>query len=310
MENKTSNTESIVKAARQGDYAVPEFQRGFVWTPNQVREFADSLSRNYPVGSILTWKSRTAIQRGGRKQTQQKSWIIDGQQRVTALCTLFGRRPDWWDDKQNKIWEKHLDKFDIRLDIGEEELTFVTRKSPEERYVPVKDILESEDLYGLAEELMEKGRSHTPSVGKLAKHPQRVAGIKQAVLPTVEIDDEIELTEVAEIFKRLNSTGTRIQQADIYLGVVASKNPGWVNENFLTFMRELDDKQGFEIEPAFLFRSFTAIGAGKSGYRDVEPTFWENLDNSGKWDETKRSLQSVCQGLRQYGIINSDLVLA
>ena len=140
-------------------------------------------------------------------------------------------------------------------------------------------------------------------------HLQKVASIKGAILPTVEIDDAIELTEVAEIFKRLNSTGTRVQQADIYLGVVASRNPGWVNQNFIKFMDEMDN-QGFEIEPAFLFRSFTAIGAEKSRFRDIGKEFWENLDNSKEWGHTKKALQSVCQGLRQFGIINSDLALS
>lgn len=309
MKHETPNAEYVVRAANQGEYAVPEFQRGFVWTAAQVREFADSLSRSYPVGSVLTWKSDTAIQRGDSNQPQQKSWLIDGQQRITALCTLFGKRPDWWDNNRSGTWNDHLNSFDIRLDIGEEELTFATRKSPVSRYVPVRDILLSEDLYAMSEELVKGGRAYTDSIGSLANHLQKVASIKGAVLPTVEIDDAIELTEVAEIFKRLNSTGTRVQQADIYLGVVASRNPGWVNENFIKFMDEMDN-QGFEIEPAFLFRSFTAIGAGKSRFRDIGAEFWDNLDNSKEWDLTKKALQSVCQGLRQYGVINSDLALS
>ena len=73
MDHKLVSAESIVKAAQIGDYAVPEFQRGFVWTANQVREFADSLTQNYPVGSILTWKSNTAIRRGDSGQPLQKS---------------------------------------------------------------------------------------------------------------------------------------------------------------------------------------------------------------------------------------------
>ena len=310
MKHETPNAEYVVRAATQGEYAVPEFQRGFVWTPAQVREFADSLSRSFPVGSILTWKSDTAIQRGDSNQPQQKSWLIDGQQRITALCTLFGKRPYWWDNNHSGTWNDHLNSFDIRLDIGEKELTFATRKSPAERYVPIKDILVSEDLYDLAEKLVKGGRAYTDSIGSLANHLQKVASIKGAVLPTVEIDDAIELTEVAEIFKRLNSTGTRVQQADIYLGVVASRNPGWVNENFIKFMDEMDG-QGFEIEPAFLFRSFTAIGAKKSRFRDIPSKFWDNLNNSSKeWDSTKKALHSVCQGLRQYGIINSDLAMS
>ena len=309
MEYRNPTAESIVKSINQGEYAVPEFQRGFVWTVSQVREFADSLTRNYPVGSILSWKSNTAIQRGDSGQPVQKLWIIDGQQRTTALCTLFDKRPDWWDFNVSGNWQEHLNSFDIRLDVGQEELTFATRKSPEQRYVPVRKILASEDLYALAEELVAGGRTYTDSVGTLAGQLGKVANIKNAILPIVEIDDAIELTEVAEIFKRLNSTGTRVQQADIYLGVVASKNPGWVNQNFLTFMKELDG-QDFEIEPAFLFRAFTGIGAGKSRFRDIPESFWDNLGHDGTWDSTKKALRSVCEGLRQYGIVNSDLALS
>ena len=201
MKHESPNSEYVVRAANQGEYAVPEFQRGFVWTAAQVREFADSLSRGFPVGSILTWKSDTAIQRGDSNQPQQKSWLIDGQQRITALCTLFGKRPDWWDNNRSGTWNDHLNSFDIRLDVGEDELTFATRKTPTSRYVPVRDILASDDLYAFAEELVKEGRAYTNSVGTLANHLQKVAAIKWAVLPTVEIDDAIELTEVAEIFK-------------------------------------------------------------------------------------------------------------
>ena len=309
MEHRQPNAESIVKSAHEGEYAVPEFQRGFVWTVAQVRELADSLTRDFPIGSILTWKSSTAIQRGDSGEPRQKSWIIDGQQRTTALCTLFGKRPDWWDSNRGDTWAKHMSDYDIRLDIGEEELTFATRKSPALRYIPVRDILESDNLYTLAQNLAEGGQAFTSDVGALAQHLTKVTKIKQAILPTVEIDDAIELTEVAEIFKRLNSTGTRVQQADIYLGVVASRNPGWVNQNFLKFIDELE-VQGFEIEPAFLFRSFTGIGAGRSRFRDIAQNFWDNLDCNNSWDTTQRAMLSVCQGLRQYGIINSDLALS
>ncbi|MFE1027194.1 DUF262 domain-containing protein [Streptomyces sp. NPDC058818] len=32
---------------------LPKFQRGFVWTPEQVLYLLDSVRRNYPVGSLL-----------------------------------------------------------------------------------------------------------------------------------------------------------------------------------------------------------------------------------------------------------------
>lgn len=74
-------------------------------------------------------------------------------------------------------------------------------------------------------------------------------------------------------------------------------------------MNELQE-QDFEIDPAFLFRAFTAIGDGKSRFRDINRDFWKEPNRNGQWDSTKRAMLSVCQGFRQYGIVNSDLVLS
>jgi uncharacterized protein with ParB-like and HNH nuclease domain len=35
---------------------LPEFQRGYVWNRDQVRELMRSLYRGYPVGGLLTWE--------------------------------------------------------------------------------------------------------------------------------------------------------------------------------------------------------------------------------------------------------------
>lgn len=131
--------------------------------------------------------------------------------------------------------------FDVRLDIGQEDLSFVMRKQPDARFVPVKTILKTDDIYALSEELVEKARDYSKraksdssesnrlaniEVGKLANQLKAVIDIKSAHMAAVEIDDKIDLTQVAEIFTRLNTRGTRVQQSDIYLGVLASENPG------------------------------------------------------------------------------------
>ena len=69
-------------------------------------------------------------------------------------------------------------------------------------------------------------------------------------------------------------------------------------------------EDGFEIEPAFLFRAFTAIGAGRTRFRDIPSDYWDNLGKNKSWAATTDALKSVCEGLRQYGIINSDLTLS
>ena len=306
MEYSTKTTEAIVSAAIKGDYAVPELQRGFVWSPRQVLDLADSLSQNFPVGSILTWKSETVQHGDSKNELQMKSWLIDGQQRTTALCTLFGKRPSWWGDG----WDEHMAKFDVRLDIQAEDVSFVIRKSANsKRYIPLRTILNTEGFNALAKPFVEGGSAFSPDIDKVVARLQKVAtNVRRSQLPLVEMDDSIGLEEVAEVFKRLNSMGTPARQSDIYLAVVASKTSGWVNQHFLKFMSHLEDT-GFEMEPAFLFRAFTAIGVGKSRFKEIPSAFWDDI-NQNKWNETQKALGSVCEGLRQYGIFNSNLALS
>lgn len=87
----------IVEKAVQHRWGVPEFQRGFVWRPQKVRDLIDSLWRTYPVGSFLLWYGAGPVEpRIAADQKQPDGWLVDGQQRTTALCILLGRKPYWW----------------------------------------------------------------------------------------------------------------------------------------------------------------------------------------------------------------------
>ena len=46
----------IVENAVSDTWSVPEFQRGFVWK-TQVRDLAESLWLDYPIGNVLVWDS-------------------------------------------------------------------------------------------------------------------------------------------------------------------------------------------------------------------------------------------------------------
>lgn len=310
MQHLQPTTETIVKGAREGEYGIPEFQRGFVWSNSKILEFVESLARGFPVGSILTWKSDTAVQRGDTNKTLRKSWIVDGQQRTTALCTMFDIRPEWWDDRDS-TWSEHRERFEIRIDVNNEEVKFVSRTTGNPlRYIPLSQILQAEKISDIAERIAQGGQAFSDKSGEIQEFLQNIiTKLKTAQIPIIEIDDEVDLIEVAEIFRRLNSTGTRVAQADIYLGVLAALNPGWVNTNFLTFRARLED-QGFAIEPAFLFKSFTAIGAKTTRFKDVKREFWEAPDQHGYWSNTERAWDSVTGGLKEYGIVNTSFSLS
>src|SRR6266567_333817 len=84
-----------------GSMALPEFQRGYVWNRDQVRDLMQSLYRRYPVGSLLVWITRTesmSIRGDGPVAPSVVELILDGQQRITTLYGIIrGRSPKFFD---------------------------------------------------------------------------------------------------------------------------------------------------------------------------------------------------------------------
>ena len=79
-----------------GAMALPEFQRGYVWNRQQVRELMSSLYRRYPVGGLLVWITRTELAeaRGDQQLTAGNvKLILDGQQRITSLYGIIRGTP-------------------------------------------------------------------------------------------------------------------------------------------------------------------------------------------------------------------------
>jgi hypothetical protein len=85
-----------VRNAAEGKWDAPNFQRGFIWKPRQLRDLADSQYRDYPIGSLLLWEDPAA---------RSKYWIADGQHRLVSLCLLFGATPFWWRSTHAKPYD-------------------------------------------------------------------------------------------------------------------------------------------------------------------------------------------------------------
>jgi len=149
-------------------WSIPEFQRGFVWKSTQVRDLAESLWLEYPIGSLLVWNSQQPTEERIVRDAQRPTlWVVDGQQRATALCLLFGRKPYWWSED----WDKMMKKYDVRFDIDAKQPPYfwvsnaVIRKARGSRYIPISQLLvldtskekDQQDLMALAREVKMQG---------------------------------------------------------------------------------------------------------------------------------------------------------
>ncbi|HKI02929.1 MAG TPA: DUF262 domain-containing protein [Thermoanaerobaculia bacterium] len=97
-EARTEKVEDLVERVRRGFIRVPRFQRGLKWKSSDVVELFDSLYRGYPIGSLLFYKRSAKADRlplgpliVDAPETSEAWWVVDGQQRVTALAVCLTR---------------------------------------------------------------------------------------------------------------------------------------------------------------------------------------------------------------------------
>jgi hypothetical protein len=306
----------IVDRAVQHNWSIPEFQRGFVWKATQVRDLAESLWLDYPIGSLLVWNSRNpAVEQQARDAQRPSLWVVDGQQRATALCILSGRKPYWWSSGDE--WNRTLKKYDIRFDVNAKEAPYfwvanaAIRKVSGNRYIPLSKLLvldtqkeaDQKVLQDLAKQIKIEGLCDGLDAMEVYTRLDRLRKIRDKDMVAVTIDHELE--DVVEIFSRLNSRGTRVTEADIYLGVVAARSPGWVRDTFLPYLRTLE-VAGFDINPNLLFRTLTGVGIKKSRFREIPDAFWESASIAPAWERTAEAWKRLISRFRAYGILSSD----
>lgn len=307
----------IVKQSVSKNVDIPEFQREFVWDPEQVKKLAESLYRDYPVGSFLLWDSSEYHEAKAAQGTQASLWIVDGQQRTTALCLLLGQKPYWWNDAES--WNQALQRYDVMVNLlpdeGGDYLEFglpnpIRRRDP--RWISVRRILahqEHEDLTPLAQEIAGQISNDPGESGalfaKVHARIHRLWRIREREIPIIKISHEIE--DVAEIFARLNQQGTRVKEADVVLALAAARNPGWVRREYLPFRGKLED-DGWDLDAGVFVRTMTGIGKGRARLIEVSKDFWNPQSLSGVWKAAKETILEALKRLAEIGITSADLL--
>jgi uncharacterized protein with ParB-like and HNH nuclease domain len=69
--------------------SVPELQRPFTWSTQQICELFDSLFKGLPIGNLIVWDNIFPLS-DDKTPVRFQRILIDGQQRLAALTVGFG----------------------------------------------------------------------------------------------------------------------------------------------------------------------------------------------------------------------------
>ena len=279
----------VVEKLLAGEIVLPDIQREYVWSGSQIPRLLDSLNNQWPVGSVLLWRTSLDIPTKTAAVVQETptgvrpSILLDGQQRLSTLARVMA--PDRVAEGQKTA--------DVRFNPGSCEFSnanAIQKKDP--RWIPVSAILAAgaqfrELIKPLGLEQAQED-AWTDTVSGVAKR------IREYMIPvqTVDVDD---YETVAEIFNRVNTGGTRLSKGDLVMGSMAARWPGG-REAIEDFEADLRRK-GWGLNREVLLRIMSVIALGSPNHiRLVE------LKEGAKWKEgwaaTKRAVLDAVNFLR------------
>lgn len=162
--SETSGSISVlIGYINNGDLALPELQRPFVWGNNRVRDLFDSMYHGYPIGYFLLWKNNT-----GEKMTHigldekihkiPSMLLIDGQQRLTALFSIITK---------TEIRDKNYNFRRIRIafnPVSEEFRVADAATEKNKELIPDISLLFQSDTYSFITEYIEQYKVYIKEV--------------------------------------------------------------------------------------------------------------------------------------------------
>ena len=217
VQNQT--VENLLSWVRSGEIAVPEIQRPFVWTASKVRDLMDSLYQNYPVGYIITWKNPDVQLKDGTSASGKKV-VIDGQQRITALtAAVIGQ------EVLDRNYKSVRIKIAYNPQASEGESAFEVCNSAIERNpLWINDI--STILNG--ETTLREARlnymKHNPDADEelVEERINLLQSVKNRPIGIIELNPDLDIDTVTEIFIRINQKGVVLSNADFVMSKIAS----------------------------------------------------------------------------------------
>jgi hypothetical protein len=208
-EADTETVEDMVARARRGLVRIPAFQRGLRWGAVEVVQLFDSIYKGYPIGSFLLRKGKAEaarVEMGPLKidapETHEALWVIDGQQRLTALTAGLSR--------PTPVPNTPEDAFIVYFDAVNETFHSPPKDGKiSDSWVPVADLL---DASGLSEWVFHWKHGRDPSLRTTVF--EAGSRIRQYRIPlyVVDTDDEYLLRD---IFYRTNNYGKSLEWEDV-----------------------------------------------------------------------------------------------
>jgi hypothetical protein len=236
----------LVEQAYGGEICLPNFQRDFVWTREEVADLVRSIARGYFIGSLLLLRCDPAnppfapVYLRGVGEPSAKAepdlLVLDGQQRLTSLLYAL-KAPDLSlkDSSQRRWFFVSLDLLlgepdndEVVFDRAKRELRGLNTAEAqyEKRVLPCTALASQEAFYRWRDGYEDWLREHHPELIGRYRSEWRDGWTAAATafqafeaplveLPRIDEADGESIGRVCAIFEKLNSSGVDLSVYDL-----------------------------------------------------------------------------------------------
>lgn len=309
----------------EGGFWLPNIQRPFVWSEEQICRLFDSILREYPISTLLIWKTTSGIR--CRKfienwnstlrltdfyvpvDQKKKCLVLDGQQRLQSLFIglkgSFEGRELYVDMLSGEVAAPDDVKYRFAFLARDAAFPWVrfkdlvfTAKKPHQLMHDIQTMANRQ----LSDAERDRIEGHLGLIDRAFKMEEAVSYQELDSIDSPELYTE---DDVVEIFIRANSGGTRLGKSDLLFSLLAA---AW--EDADDKMQELLGRlnaPGFAFTRDFVLKTcLTLIDQGARYEVEKFRKLGEREELETKWDSISRAILEVADFIRGKTYIRSD----
>jgi hypothetical protein len=268
---------------------VPAFQREYVWKRDDAKQLIDSLVKEYPTGTMLTWETANPPELKGPHKYSEKQGavklLLDGQQRVTTLYMLInGDIPPYYTAP-----EIMNDTRGLYVNVETLELLYYmkTRMENNPSWQNITDVFRGKvSAFDLQAKYAEIGKAlEMKDLKRLNDNINAITRIKDREFPEQTIPVKATIREAIDIFYKVNASGVALTDAELALAQISGYWPQ-ARDRFKAKLAALE-KEGFVFKLDFivyvLLGCLYHLGSDMKKLHDAENgekirAAWDRLD--------------------------------
>ncbi len=251
---------TLIGRMRDGRYVIPDFQREFEWKPWDLRELMRSVFLDYFIGSLLLWRGKPENFEalsceslyGFEGEGKPEYIVLDGQQRLTALYYAFlapdkplpnrASRALYYLRVDRFMREEHDEAFHYEWTSKRLMQLWADREAQYAEHVFPMAVIGAggwelpnwvqgyerywRDAYDRAraageDEAAQIANVHAQQASEFGDHLRGLT--EQYQISYIELDQDLALEKICDIFTQINSRGVRLDIFDLINALLKPK---------------------------------------------------------------------------------------